>query len=80
MTSPMVWRSTLGVKRPYDRLVSIVKKKLLALSFCLMYNNCNLSAGEWRNWLAHRTVDPVVAGSSPVSPAIFFAQILTTNG
>ena len=27
-------------------------------------------AGLWRNWLAHRTVDPVVAGSNPVDPAI----------
>ncbi len=30
------------------------------------------SAGAWRNWLAHRTVDPEVAGSSPVAPAISF--------
>jgi hypothetical protein len=28
-------------------------------------------AGTWRNWLAHRTVDPVVAGSNPVVPATF---------
>ena len=27
--------------------------------------------GAWRNWLAHQTVDLVVAGSSPVAPAIF---------
>ena len=25
--------------------------------------------GSWRNWLAHWTVDPGVAGSSPVDPA-----------
>ena len=25
--------------------------------------------GLWRNWLAHWTVDPGVAGSSPVDPA-----------
>ena len=27
--------------------------------------------GGWRNWLALRTVDPVVAGSNPVLLAIF---------
>ena len=32
---------------------------------------CSLSrnTGLWRNWLAHWTVDPGVAGSSPVDPA-----------
>ena len=36
-----------------------------------------LSEGVWRNWLAHRTVDPVVAGSSPVAPAnSFFGQVI----
>ena len=28
------------------------------------------ATGLWRNWLAHWTVDPGVAGSSPVDPAI----------
>ena len=27
------------------------------------------ATGLWRNWLAHWTVDPGVAGSSPVDPA-----------
>lgn len=27
------------------------------------------NTGLWRNWLAHWTVDPGVAGSSPVDPA-----------
>jgi hypothetical protein len=27
--------------------------------------------GPWRNWLAHRTVDPGVAGSNPVGLALF---------
>ena len=27
------------------------------------------TTGLWRNWLAHWTVDPGVAGSSPVDPA-----------
>jgi hypothetical protein len=31
-------------------------------------------AGWWRNWLAHRTVDPVVAGSNPVHPAILIFE------
>ena len=40
---------------------------------CLI--NCiHFFAGWWRNWLAHRTVDPVVAGSNPVHPAIQFLQ------
>ncbi len=34
-------------------------------------------AGEWRNWLAHRTVDPVVAGSNPVSPAILSTAVFS---
>jgi hypothetical protein len=28
-----------------------------------------LFLGPWRNWLAHRTVDPGVAGSNPVGLA-----------
>lgn len=32
-------------------------------------------AGTWRNWLAHRTVDPEVAGSNPVVLAILYPEI-----
>ena len=32
--------------------------------------HCFRDTGLWRNWLAHWTVDPGVAGSSPVDPAI----------
>ena len=39
-----------------------------------LINFIHFFAGWWRNWLAHRTVDPVVAGSNPVHPAIQFLQ------
>ena len=35
----------------------------------LYYASLFGATGLWRNWLAHWTVDPGVAGSSPVDPA-----------
>ena len=35
----------------------------------LYYTSLFGATGLWRNWLAHWTVDPGVAGSSPVDPA-----------
>ena len=36
----------------------------------IYYESLSGTRGSWRNWLAHWTVDPGVAGSSPVDPAI----------
>ena len=35
----------------------------------IYYESLSGTRGSWRNWLAHWTVDPGVAGSSPVDPA-----------
>ena len=35
----------------------------------IYYASLSRNTGLWRNWLAHWTVDPGVAGSSPVDPA-----------
>ena len=35
----------------------------------IYYTSLFGATGLWRNWLAHWTVDPGVAGSSPVDPA-----------
>ena len=37
--------------------------------FMVYYASLFGATGLWRNWLAHWTVDPGVAGSSPVDPA-----------
>ena len=37
--------------------------------FLIYYASLFGATGLWRNWLAHWTVDPGVAGSSPVDPA-----------
>ena len=36
-----------------------------------LFERSDPKLGPWRNWLAHRTVDPGVAGSSPVGLAQF---------
>ena len=38
------------------------------------------NTGLWRNWLAHWTVDPGVAGSSPVDPASTEGQTRLPRG
>ena len=52
---------------------SLSKKNIYPLALCaefmIYYASLSRNTGLWRNWLAHWTVDPGVAGSSPVDPA-----------
>ena|GEM_PF-6121552 len=51
-------------------LVKKIKNPLVkGTEVMIYYESLSGTRGSWRNWLAHWTVDPGVAGSSPVDPA-----------